>query len=236
MGIGRSTMTGASLLGLIVARSGSVRSPNKNGRPFASRSLLEIAVGEALAAKHLDAVGLSTDSDTYREVARNTGLKETYLRPDHLSGPETSSADCVLHYVEWIKSRRSPEITHVVLLQPTSPFRSARDIDQAIEAWRKSGRASLVSMTPMATDPRHIVLADGMDKASSLERWEDTRKCFVLDGALFITSMRALKKSGKFWDQESLPFINTYPCIFDIDTDRDFEASAAVYLQQGSKR
>lgn len=208
------------LLGLIPARAGSKRVADKNGRPFAGTTLLQWSVRHALAARALDRVGLSTDSDRYRELAAASGLAEEYRRPDALATDQAGSAEVVLDYVDWLGARGGPAVTHVVLLQPTSPFRTAAAIDQSIDAWRRSGRPGLVSVSPAAPDHRFLVRADARTGLTRLDA--ALAPVHVLEGSLYITPVERLRATGKFWDADSLPWVVDHPRPHDIDTPEDF--------------
>ncbi len=219
-----------SLLALITARSGSLRLANKNALPFAGTSLLDIVVVEALRAERVSQVGLSTDSRDYLDIARRNGLNESYIRPSALAGPEATSAACVIDYLDWIKGNGGQPPSHVVLLQPTSPLRTARHIDDAIATWIESGRASLVSVTPAAPSENYIVMrrADG-----HLQRPPaDSGDHYVFDGSIYIAPVEMIRDTGRFWDETSALYVTQYPRFFDIDTEADFVAAAAVRQAQ----
>lgn len=214
------------LLGLIPARRGSKRVPDKNGRAFAGTSLLGWAVRQGLQVAALNRLGLSTDSPAYLDIARREGLEETYLRPDNLATDQANSAEMALDYVDWLAREHGEAVSHVVLLQPTSPFRLAKHIDAAVGQWRRSGRPSLVSVTPAAPDSRFLVrrAADGR-----VERLDAAlAPVYVLEGSIYITPVEMLRAGGRFWEQNSELFVVEHPHAFDIDTPEDFVAAEAM--------
>lgn len=218
------------LLGLILARQGSKRVPNKNIRPFAGSSLLELSIRHAQASTSLDGLGLSTDSPEYLCLAQQAGLAETYLRPAHIADDQTSSADTVLDYLDWLCLHGQSQFTHVVLLQPTSPFRTSDIIDKAIGAWRQSDRSSLVSVTPAAPSHNFLVHHDIDGKLRTLASSLDP--IFVLEGSLYVTPVEQLRQTKRFWNEDSLPYVINHPRPYDIDTTADM--SAAERLVEGS--
>lgn len=221
------------LLGFIPARSGSMRVKDKNARPIAGVSLIERALRQAQGARNLSAVGFSTDSEAYLDLARRAGLAETYRRPPELASDTANTAACVLDYVAWRDHTGTGGFTHVVLLQATSPFRSSADIDHAIEFWRASGRPSLASVTPAAANPRFVVSVDRQTGAQVREGKDERRDFYVLDGGIFIAPLDFVRDTGRFWDENSALFIRHYPCYYDIDTESDFAAAEAL-LKRGN--
>jgi CMP-N,N'-diacetyllegionaminic acid synthase len=217
------------MLGLITARSGSQRLRDKNVRKFGSSSLVEISIREALGTEHLDHIGFSTDSAAYLELANRSGLQECYLRPADLATAQATSADCVIHYVDWVQAQKpNSSFTHVVLMQPTNPFRTSAHIDKAVVQLRESGRQSLVSATPTAPGSGYILTVDGV-RGRLEQRSRENPIPYVLDGALFITPIDMLRERNRFWDEDSELYVMHYPRYFDIDTEEDFVAADAIW-------
>lgn len=219
-------MTGGhSILGLVLARGGSKRMPNKNLLPLAGKSLIARTLETALAARHLGAVGFSSDDPSYLAEARACGIDDGYVRPAHLAQDGTSSADTVLHYLDW-SEQRGRAFTHVLLLQPTSPFRTAAQIDAAVVQWRSSGRPSLVSVTPAV--PPSTVMVWRRDDRVTIEPKGERGDAYILDGAIYITPVAMLRQGLGFWDQDSALYVNHYPKPYDIDTPLDFRTAEAM--------
>lgn len=219
-------------LGFIPARSGSQRLPDKNVLPFASASLIEVAVAGALSAKSIDRVGISTDSPDYIERVKKAGLNETYLRPAHLAQSDSTVADCVIHYLDFLETAGEPPVTHVVLLQPTSPFRTAGQIDAAISQFETSEKPSLVSVISVAPRPELIVWKNQKTGKLRQGNAQDTSSSYVLDGAIYISPVETLREQGKFWNEDSALYVTNGPRYFDIDTDIDFRTAEALAIHE----
>ncbi|MBT5299761.1 MAG: hypothetical protein HOL41_15575 [Rhodospirillaceae bacterium] len=221
------------LLGFIPARSGSVRLPGKNTLEIGGKSLLERTVKTALESTTLDEIALSTDSAEYADMATTAGLPTKYKRPAHLNKSETTSIDVVLDYLAWRRDHDMPDISHVLVLQPTSPQRRSEDIDRAVKTWRKSGEASLVSVMPAGPSAGYLVientntgkLAGGKDAVDG--------NVFVLDGMFFLASVDMLVRESGFWNADSALYINVYPRPHDIDTACDFFAARCMIEGNG---
>jgi len=110
-----------TVLAVIPARSGSKRCPNKNFRKFRGKFLYEWAVEAASRSRYIDAHILSLDKDRPPELCTDEALNEDVLRYHLAQYPH-----------DW-----------VVLLQPTSPLRTAEDIDACIERAISNGSAAL---------------------------------------------------------------------------------------------
>ena len=121
------------VLCVIPARAGSKGVPGKNLAIVGGRSLLARAVQAALAARWVDEVVVSTDDDVIAAAARAAGAG-VVRRPAELSGDLASSESAVLHAVHEVEMRNGTAVDVAVLVQCTSPFVTAADIDGVAEA------------------------------------------------------------------------------------------------------
>lgn len=218
------------LLGFIPARSGSVRAPDKNIRPVAGMSPIRRAIIAAMAAESLDAVAFSTDSPEYLAEANAAGLASTYLRPSRLALDDTSIAECAAHYLAWHQTNGGSAFTHVVLLQPTSLFRTASTIDAAIACWLQSGRRSLVSVRPAAKRPNLIVWGEKTtdNKVCVAASPQTAAMAYVLTGELYVAPVEDIVGKRQWWDSRAALYVSEMPDPFDVDTEADLAAAAAL--------
>ena len=126
------------ILGIIPARGGSKRIPHKNIAKLGGKPLIYYTIREAKKSKLLDAFLVSTDSEKIAKVARSLGADVPFLRPKKYARDKSVDIEFLKHAVEWVQKHRGwrPEI--VVLLRPTSPFRTDKDIDDAIRLIKKT--------------------------------------------------------------------------------------------------
>src|SRR6185312_8054385 len=136
------------VVALIPARGGSKAIPRKNLAPLAGKPLLAYAAEAALAARSVDRVLLSTDDDEIAAAGRTLGLEIPFLRPPEIAGDDTPMLAVIAHLLDHLKAESAaPEA--LVLLQPTSPFRTARHIDEAVALFRARRADSVVSVVAM---------------------------------------------------------------------------------------
>jgi CMP-N-acetylneuraminic acid synthetase len=135
-------------LGVVPARGGSKGLPGKNLALCDGRPLLAYAAEAALACGKLDRVVLSTDSEEIAEAGRRLGLEVPFLRPAELARDDTPILPVLEHLLAQPSvGERAPGA--LVLLQPTSPLRTARHLEEAIALFESSGADSLVSVQPV---------------------------------------------------------------------------------------
>lgn len=135
------------VLGLVPARAGSKRLPGKNLADLGGRPLLEWTARAALQAKSLDLVILSTDGPGIAAAGQACGLEVPFLRPEELAGDTVTDRPVMLHALDWLLENGNWEPEFLVLLRPTTPFKTAELIDAAVDRLRSSSADSLRTMT-----------------------------------------------------------------------------------------
>ncbi|MBI1920073.1 MAG: acylneuraminate cytidylyltransferase [Geobacter sp.] len=135
------------LLAIIPARGGSKGIPGKNIRMVAGLPLIAHSIRAALEAKSVSKTIVSTDDLEIADVSRSFGA-EVIMRPEELALDATPTEPVLRHVLETIAQEPGFVPEHVVLLQPTSPLRTADDIDAAYELFLSEGRDSLLSVCP----------------------------------------------------------------------------------------
>ncbi|MGI8632642.1 MAG: cytidylyltransferase domain-containing protein [Solirubrobacterales bacterium] len=134
-------------LAIVPARGGSQRIPNKNLAEVGGRSLVRRALEAALRATHPDRVVLSSDHDPILDEGRDVPGVQVIPRPRRLATPRATSYSVVMHVLEEVE--RSLDFTYeaVALIQCTSPFTSAGDIDGALRLMERTGAGSVFTVT-----------------------------------------------------------------------------------------
>lgn len=132
---------------IIPARGGSQRLPGKNLAPLDGRPLIAHTIGAAREAKRLDGIYVSTNDHAIAGAARRCGA-EVIDRPASLATAEAPTEPALLHAVKAIEqSRRYPRpVGLIVMLQATSPLRSAGRIDEAVALQQRTGCDAVVSV------------------------------------------------------------------------------------------
>jgi CMP-N-acetylneuraminic acid synthetase len=216
----------ARYLGVIPARGGSKRVPGKNLRPLAGKPLLAYTFEAARSSRRLTAVVVSTDSEDIARFASGHGVDPQGLRPAGLArdkSPVTGALRDALAKFE----RRRPRVDAVVLLQPTSPFRSGRHIDEAIARFEASRADTVTAVRQVKDHPWWVWKRAG----ARLYPWHTSRKmaaqrgdlpeAYVETGAVFVIR-RALVERGAIYGKRVVPLVMDDLASIDIDTPLDF--------------
>ncbi|HIF59709.1 MAG TPA: acylneuraminate cytidylyltransferase family protein, partial [Rhodospirillales bacterium] len=120
------------ILALITARGGSKRIPGKNIRPLGGKPLIVWSINVAKDIAGIVDILVSTDDKNILEIAKSAGALVPWSRPPELATDTASSVDVCLHALAWYE-KEIGRIDGLMLLQPTSPFRSRKSVLRGIE-------------------------------------------------------------------------------------------------------
>jgi len=221
------------VLGIIPARGGSKGIPGKNTRLLAGKPLVQYTAEAARDAKTLHRTLLTTDDAQIAEVGRQLGLWVPFLRPAELAQDDTPTLAVLLHVVEWLTAQGEAYDAYC-LLQPTAPFRTAQQIDQATTLLAASDADSVISAVSV---PKHFHPAWQMKLQldGALTLWNDdplsqiiTRRqalaeTFVRNGAIYVMRHTTLVKKKSLYGDKCLPFIMSSEEQVNLDTLDDWQ-------------
>lgn len=215
----------ANVVALITARGGSKGLPRKNVLPAGGKPLIAWTVSAAQEAQCVGRVVLSSDDDEIMAVAAAWGCDVPFRRPGELASDTASSMDVVLHALDQL-----PGFDYVALLQPTSPLRTAADIDAAFALLQASGAPSCVSVCEAEQSPYWMYrLAENgklhalLPERSTASRRQDLPPVYVLNGAIYIAQVDWLRATGSFLAEECIAYVMPRERSIDIDNVEDFE-------------
>ncbi len=135
-----------SIICIITARSGSKGLKNKNIRKLKGLPLIAHTILAAKNSKMLSRVILSTDSKLYARIGSKFGAEIPFIRPKKLATGTAHHPDVVNHALRFIEKKDNAKFDYVVMLQPTSPFRTSNHIDKAIKKFLNEKNDSLISI------------------------------------------------------------------------------------------
>lgn len=220
------------ILALIPARGGSKRVPGKNIKPLDGLPLIAWTIQAAQQSGVCDAIQVSTDDESIAAVAREFGATVPGLRPAHLATDMASSVDVALHALDTYEDVHGA-IDGLLLLQPTSPFRTADTIRRGIAMFVESKAAfPIVGMSPASCHPAWCFhdtengMAPFLGWEAIAKRSQDLDPAWMLNGAIYIISPRRLREERRFLTVDTLPLLmHDQKEGIDIDTPEDWAAA-----------
>lgn len=219
-------IAGERVLGLIPARGGSKGIPGKNTIDLAGKPLIAWTIEAALRSSYLDRVVLTSDSEDIQRVAREHGCEVPFTRPAELATDAAPGIDPVLHALDTL----GDEFGWVVLLQPTSPLRTAADIDGAIEHCVAHRAPACVSVSPTPHSPYWTFVLDGESRMQPVveltaARRQDLPATVMLNGAVYVAKVAELRAAGTFLQPSTVAYVMPFERSVDIDTRFDLRVA-----------
>jgi CMP-N,N'-diacetyllegionaminic acid synthase len=226
-----------SVVAFIPARGGSKGIPRKNLAPLAGRPLIQWTIDAVRESRTVDDIFLSSDDEEIIAFCRSIGVDVPYVRPPELAMDNTSMFDTVRHALEWMADYRSggrPD--DLLLLQPTSPLRTAEDIDGAVRQFRDTGVTSLISVHEMSEHPYECLrlAPDGWGflakpEGKALRRQDYADRYYFINGAMYLAKTRFILEEGLFF-KESESGIYVMPPERGLDIDQPWQIPVAEAL------
>jgi len=227
------------IVSIIPARGASKGIPKKNIKELAGKPLIAWTIEQAKKSKYISDVYVSTEDEEIAKIALKYNA-EVIKRPDKLALDSTPTEDVVFDIIEYMKVNQNYIPETIVLLQPTSPFRTRDDIDNAIENFRNSKCESLISVTEYDHSPYwSFKIKGGFLKSifggKKFLRSQELPKLFRPNGAIFIIKTNTFFKYRSFYTKLMTPFIMSYESSIDIDDEFDFLLSEFIIKNKEKK-
>ncbi len=221
-----------TFLAIIPARGGSKRLPRKNVLDLNGKPLIAYSIEAGLKSKYIDRVVVTSDDEEILAISQKYGAL-TIKRPDELASDIATSFDAIKHTIENTK-----KYDYVILLQPTSPLRNEKHINEAIELLEDKNADAVVSVCEMDHSPLWSnTLDDSLSMKGFLKdevlnkRSQDLEKYFRLNGAIYICNTDKLLEEESFFLKENIfAYIMNRETSIDIDEEIDFKI-AEVYFE-----
>lgn len=224
------------MIAIIPARGGSKGLPGKNVRPLNGKPLIAYAIEEALKAKHIDRVIISTDDEEIARVAIEYGAELPFMRPAELASDTAMAIDNYIYTVSRLEKEAGKPIDAFVVLQPTSPLRVAEDIDGAIELFEQKGADSVISYCQEAhpvtwhkyldEEGRFVDIFD-----ANINNRQENRVSYYPNGAVYVFRT-AMIRDRKYYTDKSYAYVMPRMRSVDIDFIEDFEYAEYLLNRQ----
>ena len=213
-------------IAIIPARGGSKGLPKKNIKTLGNKPLIAWTIESALKTEFICKTIVTTDCEEIAKIAKEYGAEVPFIRPENLSSDTATTADVISHAISAIDE----DFDIIVLLQPTSPFRTELDINNAFEIYKNSSSSSVVSVVKADKSPywyfsreTNSTIKPILSLKEQYSRRQDLPETFLLNGAIYIVNVNEFLSSGKFIFDDSLSYLMCKQSSIDIDDIMDFK-------------
>lgn len=232
-----------SILPIITARGGSKGLPGKNVYPINGIPLIGYSINAANNSNYLTSKPLvSTDDTEIANLAINLGATAPFIRPPELSTDEISLYPVLIHALKWIKENDGCNPEYILLLQPTSPLRTSKDIDSAIQLALENDADSVVSVCTTQHHPylsKTIVegkLKNFLDLDIQYHRRQDLPQSYVLNGAIYLVKSDILIQHDTFYTDNTYGYVMPRDRSIDVDSQLDMDIAEFMLMRNEQHR
>ncbi|GAB4099804.1 acylneuraminate cytidylyltransferase family protein [Sinomonas halotolerans] len=230
-----------TVLAVIPARGGSKGLPGKNIRPLNGRPLLAYSIELARELGPLVRCIISTDDEEIAQAARESGGDVPFMRPAELASDTAPTSLVLRHALETMESLDGVEYSSVLLLEPTSPTRSAEavssalrkldddpSLDGVIAVSEPFFNPDWVGVRPSQENPG--VLVRHAPRAAGVVRRQDMASYLRINGNFYVWRADFIRRVSGSWFDEGVHGYVEIPELhaFSIDDEREFKLIEAV--------
>lgn len=208
---------------LIPARAGSKGVPKKNAKPFANgKSLTVRAVELALTVFDQSQIVISTDDQELLAQTKSHGIQQID-RDAHLASDKAGMLEVMLDAVD----RHENKPAFLLLLQPTSPFRNKRHIEQVFELFQEGDQA-VVAVNEPKGHPFYTLFQEENGfihkfQKNTVVRRQDLPPMYDVNGLIYLFDVAELRKQSWVEFERIRPLVTTRWEAIDIDSPEDWE-------------
>lgn len=223
------------ILGVIPARGGSKGVPRKNIRLLGGRPLLAYTIDACQTSTRLTHFAVSTEDHEIAAIASDLGC-DVVARPADLAQDNTPSLPVIQHATLNAEQKHNCQYDAVCLLQPTTPLRTGKHIDQAIQLLVEKECDSVISVSriPDKFHPNWAFEFDGDElkrvqgHEALISRRQDLSPAYFRNGSVYVVTREVLIQGNSLYGSSTQGFEMSEQQSLNIDTTEDWELATRI--------
>lgn len=198
--------------------------------------MIEWTMDAALEAEGISDILVSTDDQEIIDLCKKKErIEAPFIRPAELAGDDALMKDVLKHAYEWFLENSGKKVEAIILLQPTSPFRTGLHISEALAMFKKSKVNSLISVVelPHIFHPDSLMEMDDhggitpLKTGEKVTRRQDKPKLYARNGPAILIVRPEVIYMESLYAQPSMGYLMRQADSIDIDTMDDFRFAEA---------
>lgn len=216
------------ILGIIPARGGSKRLPNKNIRLLNGKPLISYIINTALKVKELSDVIVSTESEKITGIARKYGASVPFMRPKKYATDKATGNEVIIHSVKKYEKLFNKKVDIVVCLQATTPTTIVKDIENCLDLIINKNYDSAITVFKVYDRPEWCGIIDKFNKFKkyfSKNKTEEMSKIewYMPSGGVYACKRNVYFRTKNFFTKNCGYVLIPPERNTDIDTEIDFK-------------
>jgi CMP-N,N'-diacetyllegionaminic acid synthase len=212
---------------IIPARGGSKGVPGKNIKILGGKPLIHYTIEAAQEVVANELICVTTDDAEIKACAEKAGVMVPFIRPAELASDTSGTYEVLLHALSFYENKGySPDI--VILLQPTSPFRTSYHIKKAVELYNPA-IDMVVSVKETRSNPYYVLFEENENghleksKKGNFMRRQDCPHVYELNGAIYVMNCESLQKQHYIDFKRIVKYLMDDISSIDIDSMVDWK-------------
>jgi CMP-N,N'-diacetyllegionaminic acid synthase len=232
------------VLAIIPARGGSKGIPKKNIVKINNIPLIGYTIDAALASSYITDVVVSTDDHEIAKVSKDLGVNVPFIRPELLALDDTESAPVIEHALLFMERSKGIIYDAVMMLQPTSPLRTSKHIEESIELFKSSKCDSVVSVVSVGGNhPFRMKRLVGKQLINFIDQgfWDmrprqSLPNVYIRNGAIYLINRDTLIQRQQLIGESCLGYtMNDYDSV-NIDTFIDLKIAEILLKEKNDHK
>ena len=221
------------ILVVIPARGGSKGIPHKNIKPLAGKPLIHYTIDVARQIVTDEDICVSTDDPEIIKCVEEYGLKVPFVRPEELATDTAGTYEVLLHALSFYEQQGN-QYDVVLLLQNTSPFRTANQVKEALALYQ-SDIDMVVSVKECSANPYYCVFEENLEGYlnickgdGNITRRQDAPKVYEYNGAIYAINPQSLKQMPLNKFSRRIKYVMDEQSSLDLDTMNDWKMAELI--------
>lgn len=228
------TKLNSKFLAVIPARSGSKGVLRKNIKPLNGVPLIFYTIDCVRSIFPDEDICISTnDLELIDLVNEQRNMVVPFIRPDELATDQAGTHEVLLHAIDYYESK-GKIFDSIILLQPTSPLRTEKNLNEAIDLYLSENVDMVVSVKEAKSNPYFTLFEENekgylyQSKFGNYTRRQDCPKVYEYNGAIYVINIESLKKNRMAQFSKIKKYIMSDEASIDIDTPLDWKIAEMI--------
>jgi len=228
-----------NILAVIPARGGSKGIPRKNIVKINDRPLIDYTIQAALQVSRINDVVVSTEDKEISTISKELGAQVPFIRSDHLATNQMQSAPVIIDTLNQMERLKSIKYDAVLMLQPTSPLRTSKHIDEALDLFFSQECDSVVSVVSVGgTHPFRMKRLVGNQLVNYIDQgfWDMRPRqalppAYIRNGSIYLIKRDVLIKEEQLIGKKCLGMVMSDEESINIDSPLDLKLAELLLGQ-----
>jgi CMP-N,N'-diacetyllegionaminic acid synthase len=231
------------ILAIIPARGGSKGIPKKNIIKINNTPLIGYTIDAALASRYITDVVVSTDDNEIAKISKKLGANVPFIRPELLALDDSESTPVIQHALLFMEKSKNIIYDAVLMLQPTSPLRTSKHIEDSIELFKSNKCDSVVSVVSVGGNHpfrmKRLIdnrLINYIDQGFwDMRPRQSLPDVYIRNGAIYLISRNVFMQQQQLIGNKCLGYVMSDSESANIDTPIDLKIAELLLKERECK-